>query len=184
VLWSSWVELHPEKATSMGIERGDLVEVKTAYGTVVAPAYLYLGIRPDTVALALGQGHASTATLGNFNPKDDRSPVQWGYGRYARGVGARVQDLLASASDGAGRRTRERVEDGRSRDARLYRRFGAPARTRHLAGPPRLGARRRRCGRARGGRREGRGQGRRAPRRDRRRSVRCLPSRTSLAGRG
>ncbi len=102
VLWSSWVELHPEKATSMGIERGDLVEVKTAYGTVVAPAYLYLGIRPDTVALALGQGHASTATLGNFNPKDDRSPVQWGYGRYARGVGARVQDLLASASDGAG----------------------------------------------------------------------------------
>ena len=45
VLWSSWVEIHPETANRLGIERGDVVEVKTPTGSVRAPAYLYLGIR-------------------------------------------------------------------------------------------------------------------------------------------
>jgi anaerobic selenocysteine-containing dehydrogenase len=38
VLWSSWVEVHPETAAKLGIERGDHVEVATANGKVVAPA--------------------------------------------------------------------------------------------------------------------------------------------------
>lgn len=54
VLWSSWVEMHPETASRLGIERGDIVEVGTANGKVRAPAYIYLGIRPDTIALAIG----------------------------------------------------------------------------------------------------------------------------------
>jgi molybdopterin-containing oxidoreductase family iron-sulfur binding subunit len=106
VLWSSWVELHPETATRLGVQRGDIVEVATANGKVRAPAYVYLGIRPDTVAVAIGQGHASAARLDLFDPKhhDDRraADIQWGYGRYARGIGARAQDLLAAGSDAAG----------------------------------------------------------------------------------
>jgi molybdopterin-containing oxidoreductase family iron-sulfur binding subunit len=103
VLWSSWVEIHPEAAARIGIERGDIVEVTTQAGKVRAPAYLYLGIRPDTIALAIGQGHASTARLDVFEPKNaDRNTIQWGYGRYARGIGARVQDLLAPRTDRAG----------------------------------------------------------------------------------
>ncbi len=102
VLWSSWVELHPETASKLGIERGDIVEVTTANGKVRAPVYLYLGIRPDTVALALGQGHASVAKLDQFDGKNDRVPTQWGYGRYARGLGVRAHDLLAGGSDAAG----------------------------------------------------------------------------------
>jgi len=92
VLWSSWVEIHPEKASELGIERGDIIEVKTEAGAVRAPALPYLGIRPDTVALALGQGHASSTNAGWFDGKD--TAIQWGYGRYARAVGVNAADLL------------------------------------------------------------------------------------------
>jgi anaerobic selenocysteine-containing dehydrogenase/Fe-S-cluster-containing dehydrogenase component len=103
VLWSSWVEIHPQAAARLGIERGDILEVTTPAGKVRAPAYLYLGIRPDTIALAIGQGHASAARLDAFEPKNaERNAIQWGYGRYARGIGARTQDLLAPRTDLAG----------------------------------------------------------------------------------
>jgi molybdopterin-containing oxidoreductase family iron-sulfur binding subunit len=103
VLWSSWVELHPETASRLGIERGDMVEVATANGKVRAPAYLYLGIRPDTIGLALGQGHRSAAKVDEYDGKhNDRVPTQWGYGRYARNLGARAHDLLGVGSDNAG----------------------------------------------------------------------------------
>jgi len=103
VLWSSWVEIHPQTATARGIERGDIVEVTTASGKVRAPAYLYLGIRPDTIAVAVGQGHSSVAQLDAWDGKNEKThPVQWGYGRYARNLGARAHDLLAPGANGAG----------------------------------------------------------------------------------
>jgi Fe-S-cluster-containing dehydrogenase component/formylmethanofuran dehydrogenase subunit B len=103
VLWSSWVEVHPETAAKLGIERGDHVEVATANGKVVAPAYLYLGIRPDTIAMTIGQGHRATTKVDEFDGKhNDRVPTQWGYGRYARNLGVRASDLLGSGVDTAG----------------------------------------------------------------------------------
>ena len=103
VLWSSWVEIHPETANKRGIERGDIVEVKTASGTLRAPAYLYLGIRLDTIALAIGQGHTSVAKLEDHNGKNDKNvPMQWGYGRYARNLGVRAHDLLLPSTNAAG----------------------------------------------------------------------------------
>ena len=103
VLWSSWVEIHPETANKLGIERGDILEVKTPSGTVRAPAYLYLGIRTDTIALAIGQGHTSIAKLNDHDGKNNKSvPMQWGYGRYARNVGVRAHDLLIAGSNLAG----------------------------------------------------------------------------------
>ena len=103
VLWSSWVEIHPETANKLGIERGDVVEVKTLSGTVRAPAYLYLGIRTDTIALAIGQGHTSVAKLADHDGKNDKAlPMQWGYGRYARNLGVRAHDLLVPGSNAAG----------------------------------------------------------------------------------
>jgi anaerobic selenocysteine-containing dehydrogenase/Fe-S-cluster-containing dehydrogenase component len=100
VLWSSWVEIHPETATRLGIRRGDIVEVRTAVGAVRVPAYIYLGIRPDTVAIAQGQGHASPSQTGWYDGKD--GALQWGYGRYARGVGANALDLLAARLNSGG----------------------------------------------------------------------------------
>jgi Fe-S-cluster-containing dehydrogenase component len=100
VLWSSWVEIHPETAARLGIERGDMVEVRTTAGTVRAPALIYLGVRTDTIAMPLGQGHASPAQTTWYDGKD--RALQWGYGRYARGVGVNVGDLLAARLNSGG----------------------------------------------------------------------------------
>mgnify|MGYP002778176065 CR=1 len=83
ICWQSWVELHPTTARRLNIERGDHVTVETPAGRVTAPAYIYLGIRPDTVAVALGQGHQA-------------------YGRYARNVGVNAYALLPAGEDAAG----------------------------------------------------------------------------------
>ena len=56
-VWNSWVEMHPDMAESLGVKRGDLVRVESDQGAIEAPVYVYRGIRPDTVAIPLGQGH-------------------------------------------------------------------------------------------------------------------------------
>jgi anaerobic selenocysteine-containing dehydrogenase/Fe-S-cluster-containing dehydrogenase component len=103
ICWSSWVEIHPETAKRLGVDRGDIVEVKTASGTVRAPVFVYLGVHKDAIAMPIGQGHRSKATVPDFQPKhDDSKQTQWGYGRYARGVGANVLDLLPVGINAAG----------------------------------------------------------------------------------
>ena len=79
-VWNSWVEMHPDMAAELGVERGDLVRVESAQGAIEAPVYVYRGIRPDTVAIPLGQGHTE-------------------YGRNARGRGVNPLDLLAASAD-------------------------------------------------------------------------------------
>ncbi len=83
ICWQSWVEIHPVTAKKLGVESGDVLRVETAAGRFEAPAYVYMGVRPDTVAIALGQGHT-------------------GYGRYARNIGASAYALLPSVDDAAG----------------------------------------------------------------------------------
>ena len=103
ICWSSWVEIHPETAQRLGVERGDFLEVKTANGTVRAPAFPYLGIHKNAVAIPLGQGHRAAAQMASFNPKTQTpSNVQWGYGRYSRDLGIQALDLLPVATDAAG----------------------------------------------------------------------------------
>ncbi|MCZ6752534.1 MAG: 4Fe-4S dicluster domain-containing protein [Acidobacteria bacterium] len=80
IVWDSWVEVHPETAGRMGIVEGDLLRVESPAGSVEVPAYIYAGVRPDTVAIPLGQGHES-------------------YGRYATGLGVNPAVLLPAASD-------------------------------------------------------------------------------------
>src|SRR5262245_9070871 len=103
ICWSSWVEIHPETAQRLGIDRGDILEVKTANGTIRAPAFPYMGIHKDAIAIPTGQGHRATASIPRFEPKShDASQVQWGFGRDARDRGANVGDLLPAGTDGAG----------------------------------------------------------------------------------
>jgi Fe-S-cluster-containing dehydrogenase component len=102
ITWSSWVEIHPETAQRLGIDRGDFVEVKTANGTIKAPAFPYMGIHKDAIAIPLGQGHASAAKMELFDWKRDAQSVQWGYGRYSRDIGVNALDLLPVASNAAG----------------------------------------------------------------------------------
>jgi molybdopterin-containing oxidoreductase family iron-sulfur binding subunit len=102
VTWSSWVEIHPETAARLGIDRGDILEVKTAAGSVRAPAFPYLGIHKDAIAIPLGQGHRARATLPDFDPRHADPPVQWGYGRYARNIGINPFDLVPATLNAAG----------------------------------------------------------------------------------
>ncbi len=83
IAWQSWVEIHPSTAKKLGVTEGTHLTIETAGGKVTAPAYIYLGVRPDTVAIALGQGHTA-------------------YGRFAKGVGVNAYALLAGGWDTAG----------------------------------------------------------------------------------
>ena len=83
ICWQSWVEVHPEAARRLGVEAGDLLTVETSSGSVTAPAFPYLGVRPDTVAISLGRGHTA-------------------YGRYASDIGVNPLDLLSPDEDAAG----------------------------------------------------------------------------------
>jgi molybdopterin-containing oxidoreductase family iron-sulfur binding subunit len=79
-VWNSWVEIHPETAAPLGLETGDLVEVRTPAGSITAAAFLYEGIRPDTIAIPLGQGHTE-------------------FGRSAKSRGVNALDLLDGTFD-------------------------------------------------------------------------------------
>ncbi|HEX6317047.1 MAG TPA: molybdopterin-dependent oxidoreductase [Gemmatimonadaceae bacterium] len=95
ICWQSWIELHPSAAARLGVHAGDHVTVTTAAGSITAPAWIYLGIHPESVAVSLGQGHTA-------------------YGRYAQGVGVNPVAALGATFDGGGRlawtQTRARVE--------------------------------------------------------------------------
>jgi len=82
IVWNSWVEMHPETAAGLGIHEGDGVKVETEAGSLELPVYLYAGIRKDTIAIPLGQGHTA-------------------YGRHANGRGVNALALLPPAQDGA-----------------------------------------------------------------------------------
>jgi Fe-S-cluster-containing dehydrogenase component len=82
ICWQTVVEMHPATAKRLGVENGDHVTVQTASGSLTAPALTFIGMRPDTVAIAAGRGHV-------------------GAGRYAK-AGLNAFDLLPYVEDRAG----------------------------------------------------------------------------------
>ncbi len=80
ICWQSWIEINPKTAHDLGIDSGDVLTVETSAGKVSAPAYVYPGIRPDTLAMPFGQGHTA-------------------YGRYAQNIGVNPGDALPVAFD-------------------------------------------------------------------------------------
>ena len=80
VVYDSWVELSPESAARLHIEEGDIVEVTSPTGTILAPVVIYPGIRPDVAAMPIGQGHTA-------------------YGRYAKNRGANPLSILGTQTD-------------------------------------------------------------------------------------
>jgi anaerobic selenocysteine-containing dehydrogenase/Fe-S-cluster-containing dehydrogenase component len=83
IAWQSWIEIHPTTAARLGVENGDHLKIDTAAGSVTAPAYAYLGVRPDVVAMATGRGHTT-------------------YGRYAQNIGVNPLDALPVVHDAGG----------------------------------------------------------------------------------
>jgi molybdopterin-containing oxidoreductase family iron-sulfur binding subunit len=80
VAWGSWIEVSPPDAKGLGIERGRLVKVEGEGGSVTAPALIYEGLAPGTIAAPLGQGHTA-------------------YGRSAKGLGANALQLLGGSGE-------------------------------------------------------------------------------------
>ena len=80
VTWGSCLEVNPKTASGLGIKEGDFVEVESPFGSITLQAYLYPGIRPDMVAVAIGQGHTH-------------------FGRYAKDRGVNPIDILPYKED-------------------------------------------------------------------------------------
>lgn len=76
VVYGSWVELNPVTAQQLGLTDGDVVEVESTHGRISAPVCVYPAIRPDVVAMPIGQGHGE-------------------YGRYAQHRGVNPIGILA-----------------------------------------------------------------------------------------
>ncbi len=83
ISWQTWVEMHPDTAKKLGVQNGDIVQVTSHFGSIEAPTFVYQGIRPDTIAIPLGQGHTD-------------------YGRNARGRGANPINLIGMNADASG----------------------------------------------------------------------------------
>ena len=77
ITWGNWVEIHPQTAQRLSVAEGAILKISSPYGTIEAPAHIYEGIRPDTVALPLGQGHSAHGRYANkrgANPVSLSSP--------------------------------------------------------------------------------------------------------------
>ena len=82
-MWRTWIEINPETAHLLGVDRDEVVKVISPYGEVEAIVYIYPAIHPHVVAMPLGQGHSD-------------------YGRYATQRGANAMTLLGKhVVDGA-----------------------------------------------------------------------------------
>ena len=80
ITWHSWLEMHPDAAEARGLREGDFVTVASPYGQVQVPVWPYPGLRPDTVALAMGGGHTD-------------------FGRWANDKGVNVMHLLPAEAE-------------------------------------------------------------------------------------
>ncbi|HEX2055341.1 MAG TPA: molybdopterin-dependent oxidoreductase [Nitrospiraceae bacterium] len=79
-MWGSWAEINPATAHTLGIGHGDVIRVQSQRGLLDIPAIHFPGIRPDVIAVPIGQGHTS-------------------YGRYARNRGVNPLSILAPLFD-------------------------------------------------------------------------------------
>lgn len=79
VQWGMWVELNPKTALSLGVSDNDVVVVESPYGMLEAPVVIYPGIRPDVIAIPVGQGHQDygrfAQVVGGSNPLALVAPV-------------------------------------------------------------------------------------------------------------
>lgn len=80
IVYHSWVEINPVTARELGVREGDILELRSVVGSAQAPAFIYPAIRPDVVAMPIGQGHTE-------------------YGRYAKRRGVNPIALLDQIID-------------------------------------------------------------------------------------
>lgn len=74
-----YVQMHPDKAAKHNIKDGQKVSIETEHGTVQARAWLYAGIRPDTVFVPIGwdatQPYHPWNSVNYLTDEDQRDPL-------------------------------------------------------------------------------------------------------------
>ena len=80
IAWQTPVMMHPETLTRRGLKQGDIIEIRSKWGTLEAPIYETEGVRPDVMGMSLGQGHKA-------------------YGRYAKRIGLNPNHLLSAETE-------------------------------------------------------------------------------------
>ena len=116
VQWGAWVELNPETARQLGVSDNDIVSIESPAGSLDAQVVVYPGIRPDVVAIPVGQGHTNygrfAQAAGKCNPIELVVPVTdneigtlaWGATKVRLKATGRKQKLARLESlDGRGR---------------------------------------------------------------------------------
>jgi anaerobic selenocysteine-containing dehydrogenase len=83
IAWQTWAELNPTTAKELGVDDGDVIKITSPHGEIEVPVYIFPAIRPDTVAIPLGQGHSDL-------------------GRYAKQRGSNALRLVGNETDESG----------------------------------------------------------------------------------
>jgi anaerobic selenocysteine-containing dehydrogenase/Fe-S-cluster-containing dehydrogenase component len=71
--WGGWVEIHPQTAENYKIEKGDMLRIKSPYGTIDIPALPIPTVPENLLAVPIGQGHTS---FGQFADGHPANPMQ------------------------------------------------------------------------------------------------------------
>jgi anaerobic selenocysteine-containing dehydrogenase len=116
VQWGMWVEVNPETALSLGVSDDDIVVVESPFGMLEAAVVIYPGIRPDVIAIPVGQGHQDYGRFAQVasgsNPlalvapvtDPDTGALAWGTTRVRLKQTGRIKNLARLESlDGKGR---------------------------------------------------------------------------------
>ncbi|MFO8083543.1 MAG: 4Fe-4S dicluster domain-containing protein [Desulfobacterales bacterium] len=80
VAWHTPVMIHPDTLMAHNLVQGDRVKLKSAAGTIEAPVYETVNVRPGVLAMSIGQGHE-------------------GFGRYADQMGLNPFKLMPANID-------------------------------------------------------------------------------------
>lgn len=113
IAWHSWVEMHPDTARERRLRNGDMVRLQTPHGELEVPVWTYAGIRPDTVALALGGGHEN---FGRFADGNGVNAMRLLGAEVENPSGALVTQALRVSVEGTGSRMRHATIEGSADD--------------------------------------------------------------------
>ncbi len=66
VTWNTWLDIHPETATSLGLRDGDLARITTQWGQLELPARLHYGIHRQAIGIPIGLGRENVGKVADF----------------------------------------------------------------------------------------------------------------------
>ena len=125
IVWQTVVEMHAETALAIGVVDGDMVTVRTAAGELTAPAFVYIGIRPDTLAVQVGRGHTGA---GRYALAGENAWTLFAGGEDARSGAAALSNTRATVTKASGHQRIVTIEgSGRQHGRGIAQAIALPA---------------------------------------------------------